>query len=361
MYATCTFCHRTLGSNQSIEVFPVGQRLAFDAGKGRLWVLCTQCAQWNLSPLDERWEAIESAERLFRDSKLRHSTDNIGLAKLRDGTELVRIGKALRPEMAAWRYGQNFARRWTGMKTVFGAGIATLTGAALFIPSAGFLTGVAVGGAVVLTIGSQMVRMGGSVAFLGRTILDNEQQYVQVTSKEVCAVRLISHETGWALRVGYLTRRPTNERRWQDQFDLNHMGHVTITGRPAIVAARQLLPIINGFGAGKAVVNDAVALASSWTDSSSGFAYSVARAREWAAKQYFGDTGALGYLPPPVRLALEMSLHEDEEQRALDGELDELERMWKDAEEVAGISDGLLLPGKVERALNVLRGRNPLA
>ena len=38
-------------------------------------------------------------------------TDNIGIARLREGLELVRIGPALRPEFAAWRYGDQFGRR----------------------------------------------------------------------------------------------------------------------------------------------------------------------------------------------------------------------------------------------------------
>ncbi len=63
MYATCLFCHGALGRNESIEHFPVGRRLAFDAAKGRLWVVCPRCARWNLTPLDARWEAIEEAER----------------------------------------------------------------------------------------------------------------------------------------------------------------------------------------------------------------------------------------------------------------------------------------------------------
>ncbi len=50
----------------AIEHFPVGRRLAFDAAKGRLWVVCHHCGRWNLSPLEERWEAIEECERLFR-------------------------------------------------------------------------------------------------------------------------------------------------------------------------------------------------------------------------------------------------------------------------------------------------------
>ena len=40
MYSTCIFCHADLGTNDAIEHFPVGQRLAFDADKGRLWVIC---------------------------------------------------------------------------------------------------------------------------------------------------------------------------------------------------------------------------------------------------------------------------------------------------------------------------------
>ena len=38
------------------------------------------------------------------------STDNIGLARFRGGFELVRIGPALLPEIASWRYGARLAR-----------------------------------------------------------------------------------------------------------------------------------------------------------------------------------------------------------------------------------------------------------
>ncbi|MDQ3950778.1 MAG: hypothetical protein M3282_10575, partial [Gemmatimonadota bacterium] len=111
MYHTCLFCHGDLGANEAVERFPVGRRLAFDAAKGRLWVVCPSCARWNLTPLEERWEAIEACERLYRGTRLRASTDNVGLARLREGLELVRIGSPLRPEFAAWRYGAKFGRR----------------------------------------------------------------------------------------------------------------------------------------------------------------------------------------------------------------------------------------------------------
>src|SRR4051812_4859661 len=105
MYSTCLFCNTTLGTNEVIEHFPVGRRIAYDEKTGRLWVVCRKCERWNLSPLETRWEAIDEAERTFREIKLRVSTDNIGLAQVNEGLELVRIGKPLRPEFAAWRYG----------------------------------------------------------------------------------------------------------------------------------------------------------------------------------------------------------------------------------------------------------------
>jgi hypothetical protein len=42
-----------------------------------------------------------------------------------------------------------------------------------------------------------------------------------------------------------------------------------------------------------------------------------------------------------VTLALEMALHEEAERRAMDGELAELEAMWREAEEIAAIADAL--------------------
>jgi hypothetical protein len=74
-------------------------------------VVCTGCDRWNLAPIEERWEAVEECERLFRATRLRYSTGNVGLAQLRSGVDLVRIGRALRPEVAAWRYGR-LLDRW---------------------------------------------------------------------------------------------------------------------------------------------------------------------------------------------------------------------------------------------------------
>src|SRR3954471_248109 len=110
VYTSCLFCHTDLGANHFVPTFPVGRRLAYDAKRGRLWVVCTRCGRWNLTPLEERWEAIEHCERLFRGTRLRMSTDNVGLAQFRGGFELVRVGPALLPEIASWRYGTRLMR-----------------------------------------------------------------------------------------------------------------------------------------------------------------------------------------------------------------------------------------------------------
>jgi hypothetical protein len=54
VYATCLRCERALGTNAELPHLPVGRRVAFDAATGRLWVVCTRCGQWNLTPLEER-------------------------------------------------------------------------------------------------------------------------------------------------------------------------------------------------------------------------------------------------------------------------------------------------------------------
>ena len=56
----------------------------------------------------------------------------------------------------------------------------------------------------------------------------------------------------------------------------------------------------------------------------------------------------LAGLPAGDRLAIEMWLSEEDEARALSGELALLERQWKEAEELAAIADGLSLAPVVE-------------
>ena len=71
--------------------------------------------------------------------------------------------------------------------------------------------------------------------------------------------------------------------------------------------------------------------------------------------------GVIQRLPGHSRLALEMALHEEQERRALEGELRTLEAAWKQAEEIAAISDSLLLPEGTEDFLEENRSQGASA
>jgi hypothetical protein len=54
-----------------------------------------------------------------------------------------------------------------------------------------------------------------------------------------------------------------------------------------------------------------------------------------------------------------MALHEEQERRALEGELWRLERAWEEAEEIAAISDDLFLPEGTDERLSQYRNEAP--
>jgi hypothetical protein len=314
MYATCMFCNKPLGSNEVVETFPVGRRLAFDAARGRLWVVCRKCERWNLSPIEERWEAVETCERLFRGTRIRVSSENIGLARHPEGLELVRIGEPLRPEFAAWRYGDQFGRR-RRRAIVYGVGGVAVVGA------------VVVGGIATGAIGAGLLGQSGNFVNLfmnGRTLArvrKADGKVLKLKNPDLRRARILWHEsTGeWSLSV--------RKGRVLNRFE----------GADAERAAGIVVSRINRRGANSAAVQDAVRLLD---DRGSPEAVLRTAARQATGK----DPGTLAKLDAPMRLAVEMALHEEEERRALAGELWLLDRAWREAEEIAAISDDLLLP-----------------
>jgi hypothetical protein len=350
MYRTCLFCAHDLGANETIEHFQVGRRLAFDAAKGRLWVVCRSCERWNLTALEERWEALEECERLFRDTKLRVSTEHIGLARVGDGLDLVRIGDPQRPEMAAWRYGDQFGRRRRAI-----AGKAAL-GA------------VAVGGVLVAGPLMGVLSFGGlttwHLAWRGyglyrakrvRAHIDTAgARHVPVTIAQLADTLLSwrQHEERWVLQIPR-GLRPWDERLFAEIDDpRQHYELMTLKGDVAERAMRQLLPHINAIGGSRDDVSDAVRVIEHTPE--------VGRLIRNTAKHHGSglhsrDPIRLAKLPIHLRLALEMSLHEDSERRALEGELHLLEQAWRDADEVAAIADDMLLPEQVNDRLARLR------
>ena len=341
MYSTCIFCQSKLGENESVEHFPVGRRLAFDAARGRLWVVCRRCERWNLSPIEERWEAIEDCERLFRGTRLRVSTDNIGLAKVAGGLELVRVGEPLRPELAAWRYGDQFGRRRRRTVAYTGIGIAAVAGLAIAGPIVGGLAGLSwpaynLANAAVNTYDRRRVR--------ARLTVPGFERPIEVRRDQIGHLALVPSDQGWALRVlfedGDGEKPNAFVRIWPKE---RRVSTVLVTGDDALRAAAKLLPAVNASGAGRRDVALAVDLLTQTPDPSRLFARYAAKPQSWSKEGQL-----LTYLSRPARLALEMASHEESERRALEGELHLLESAWREAEEIAAIADGLFPPAETD-------------
>jgi hypothetical protein len=170
-------------------------------------------------------------------------------------------------------------------------------------------------------------------------------------------------EQGWALRVPFTGRSyapPDEPLRvgsarppvieygdWGKRF-------AVFTGDEALRVAGKVLPKVNVAGAGKDEVQTAVRVLETNPDPHKLFASRTLKRR---LEPDTGSSPLLSKLPKAIRLALEMASHEDTERRALEGELAMLEAAWKEADEIAAISDALLLPGDVDRWLTNLKLR----
>src|SRR6185503_3817523 len=283
--------------------------------------------------------AVEECERLFRDTRLRVATDNIGLAQPRWGFELVRIGAALRPEIAAWRYGTKLLHR---ASTV-----------------AGYAQRIGVNRRTVMRL---------------RTLPRRH---------EVLA-RVKHNKTRITIRFAHLPEaelfRPDRDETWRLRVRHDH-GLAMLEGVEAMKAARVLLTALNDGTAPEDLVRAAVlklddagqsdsyfarvaalALGSSWgrlpvARLAAGSEEYVARRDRPLAERLIvrltarsfwsrGGTGSeertlLHAVPDVDRLALEMAANEDAERHALTGELKTLREAWREAEEIAAIADRL--------------------
>jgi hypothetical protein len=348
MYATCLFCNQPLGSNEVIEAFPVGRRLAFDTEKGRLWVVCRKCERWNLSPLEERWEAVEACERCFRETRMRASTENIGLARLHEGLELVRIGRPLRPEFAAWRYGDQFGRR-RQRAILWGVGASAVFGA------------VVIGGAAAGVISGGLLSQTGN--FVNMFI--NSRTLLKLRTDDGQVLKLKNPDLQGSAFIP-----PIDGNEWRVMLGRKKKLKV-FTGAEAERIAGQIVPKLNRMGGSRENVQKAVKQLEA-SGGPEGFLHSELLNPRIASPEVVEQRGrkkavsagplgepvlSVAKLPTSMRLAVEMALHEEQERRALQGELKALEIAWAEAERIAAIADDLLLPADAEGFLD--RNRPP--
>lgn len=365
MFSTCLFCHIDLGTNETVAGCPVGRRLAFDARKGRLWVVCTHCGRWNLTPLEERWEPIERCEQLFRDTWQRYTVEHVGVARTKSRLELVRIGDALLPEVAAWRYGARL-QRWArasaptrGVLQRSGRFIARRVASAL-------ARGATIAGLsddAVLRVST--LRRGNAVLAHGA---DENSRKIVIRYNHLARAELI---------------RPERDKPWRVRV-AHDGGQSVLAEQSGLLTAGKLFAVLNFAAASNAEVQWAISKLGDANDPSGFFTRiaSLAMRTEWglhpdapddgpaepaaatiaehlalrlANRSFWGQGGTgsesatpLYRLPSVNRLALEMAANEDVERRALAGELDELREAWRDAEEIAAIADDLFADDTLE-------------
>ena len=330
MYSTCISCGSNLGSNAVLEAFPVGRRLAFDPHHGRLWVLCSACRRWNLTPLEERWEAVEEAERLFERATIGGGTTNVALGRVGDGTELVRIGRVDRPELAFWRYGDRLIGRWRRNRRNFRIMM---------------LGGMALGLAPVTSSMSIWAVLG---AWAGVGLIRDHRALMRardgslVRSSHAPRAFLVpaATEEGWALEIRRLTAPA-----------------ITLTGDDGLRGLRMVLPRVNHGGRPEQVRN-AVSEVERLGSAEAVLRQSAVELQDTSnmVRYRFGQReGLIESAHPVIQLALEMVANEESERQALSGELSMLEREWREAEELAAIADDLLFPAHLCERLRRLR------
>ena len=219
------------------------------------------------------------------------------------------------------------------------------------------LSAVVIGG---LTVGISIGGFGWMLANSGRAIIEGSGETV---------VAKIRSENGRVMQVRRRHLGETVLSRGSDgdlALSLRFKnGRADFRGREAERIASIVVPKVNRYGGDKRAVAAAVEEIES-TGGAEGYLDRLTRISEaltraprqkrtwWRDNKEFSSHGLYG-LPREHRLALEMALHEEAERRAVQGELADLERAWREAEEIAGIADKLLVPDSVDETLERLR------
>ena len=258
----------------------------------------------------------------------------------------------LRPEFAAWRYGDQFgARRRRNiiqLTAAFAAGVA--------IPAAGPGLTIALGGIwgiyYAANFASTLYTRGGVVA----RVPGPDGRLLQIRAADVDETAMLppNGSAPWGLRISHRNKQADEVPWWRYAKERDT---TDIRGDEAVRVAAQLLPRLNSQGASARVVKRAIALAVENHDPLGVFSDAAHLAVRKSSLRDFGKVGLISRMPAEMRLALEMISHEDAERRALEGELHVLEEAWKEAEEIAAIADDMFLPDEITKRLSEMKAR----
>ena len=326
MFRSCAFCNASFDGDGGPSGLGVGRRIAFDEWKGRLWVVCPRCSRWNLTPFDDRLERIEAVARAASQGRIAASTDQVSLLRFQQ-YDLVRIGKPPRVELSTWRYGERLRNRQRERMKV----VIPLTIAAIGL---GVAANVAAGGGFGVVIWN-VHRLADWVylSLMGR-------RKVTIAEPPICAHCGSVMELR-ARHVQHARLVPDSHAEMAVVLSCPRCQHegAQLTGSDAIQVVRQGLTYLNLARAGRKRAEDAARE----VDAAGGPDHLV---REISRREL-----TLRSLRPERGLALEMAVDE----RA---EVEELERQWREAEEIADIADGTLSTfTDIEKEMQRLKNR----
>lgn len=283
---------------------------------------------------------------MFRHTLVRVSTDNIGLARMADGLELIRIGAPLRPEFASWRYGRHFGVRRRRTHIVAGTGIAAaaVTAIALGPTLAPALTL----GAISIVAFPGLTTVMGAIPMVGVLAAHDYLTYDRVIARLPHGRRVV---TVRAKHLGDIELKTDHTGDGATLHVMHDDGWAEFADGEAIHATSVLLTGANRYGASDASVQDAVRQIEDAGDAPSFLAAASSRnswrgGRVMSLLNSYRGLGAM-HLNSTERLALEMAVHEENERRAMEGELAVLASAWRDAEQIAAIADDELTPPKL--------------
>ena len=310
MYRTCAFCSGKLDGDGGPSGLGVGRRLAFDEWKGRLWVICPKCARWNLAPLDDRLEKIEALARAAGEGRVAAATEHVALIRWQT-YDLVRVGKPRRMEFATWRYGERLkARRRDQLKFVVPVTVAAVGLAVAVNVAAGGSLGVFVWN---MPNFARMMYTGiigrRRVSLVEPPICERCGSVLHLQAKHVAHARVVRQAQA---DVALILSCPNCRTEG-----------AMLVGRDAHAALRQGLTYLALARGSRQRVEDAARLVE------------TAGGPEQLIQDVARRELTLRSLGVERRLALEMAVDEH-------AEVEELERQWKEAEEIAEISDGML-------------------
>ena len=323
MFTTCAFCSGRLDGDGGPSGLGVGRRLAFDEWKARLWVVCPKCGRWNLTPFDDRLERIEILARLAPQGRLLASTEQVALIRWQT-YDLVRVGRPPRVELAAWRYGERLKQRdRERAKIVIPVAVATL-GLAIAINAA-------VGGSFGVLIANS-----GSIGESVYTVIVGRRR-IALAEPPVCAAcgAVMTLRAKHIRHARLVAERQTDLGLLLDCPRCDRPGAM-LTGVEAARALRQGLTYLNAGRSGRRRAAQAAR------------ELDIAGGPDELVRTVARQDVLIHRIPGERRLALEMAIDEQVEVR-------ELERQWREAEELAEIADGpLTTPGAITEQLDRL-------